>query len=155
MKGESPLTKRAQKQLDPDPRWDLSFILWEIGIGSIKRKRNCDLWDLSWVSRKLGKPPDPCWDLSCVLGKIKRDNPHWDLSCASRKIGKPPDLLKPELKVLQPPEGGFHFSCQGLIVNKYCLYPQWGLSLTKEDLYLIGSYLPTALFMKKYTCEKC
>ena len=107
VKGESPL-KRAQKQLDPDPRWDLSFILWEIGIGSIKRKRNCDLWDLSWVSRKLGKPPDPCWDLSCALGKTGRDNPHWDLSCGLRKMGKP-DLLRKngtELKVLQPPGGG-------------------------------------------------
>ena len=56
VKGESPL-KRAQKQLDPDPRWDLSLVL-----------------------RKIGRS-DPCWDLSCVLRKIGRDNPHWDLSC--------------------------------------------------------------------------
>ena len=151
VKGESPL-KRVQKQLDPDPRWDLSFILWEIGIGSIKRKRNCDLWDLSCVSRKLGKPPDPCWDLSCVLGKIGRDNPHWDLSCGLRKMGKP-DLLRKngtELKVLQPPGGGFLSSCQASITLNYCWYPKGGLSLTKEDIYLTTLRPQTAGSMKKY-----
>ena len=38
---------------DPDPHWDLSFVLWKIGIGSIKRMRNSDPWDLSCISKKI------------------------------------------------------------------------------------------------------
>ena len=76
VKGEGPL-QRARKQSDPDPQWDLSFVLWKIEIGSIKRKRNCDLCDLSCIlwkikigSIKCKRNCDPC-DLSCILWKIK------------------------------------------------------------------------------------
>ena len=87
VKGEGPL-QRARKQSDPDPQWDLSFVLWKIEIGSIKRKRNCDLCDLSCI----------LWKIKIGSIKCKRNCDPCDLSCISRKLGKPPDLLTGSIK---------------------------------------------------------